>query len=207
MDYKLLVGGIAVVMNIIAFLPYIIDTARGKCKPHIFSWLIWTLITGVVFISQVAEHAGPGAWVTGVTTLINLIILVLSLKQGSAKVTLIDKLCLAFALPAVALCYFTEELLISISLVIIADILAFIPTIRKSLTRPHEETFITYPISVVRCMLGLFAITNFTFTTAAYPAVMLALYIFMTLLLLPSQPFYARRRKPEIIVDTKESEF
>lgn len=188
MEFKTVVGIIAVGLNVVAFLPYVIDTIRGKTKPHIYSWLIWTLITGIVFIGQQAEGAGAGAWVTGCTTAINLIIFLLALKKGSSDITLSDKLCLGSALVILVLWLLSSSMLLSILLVTLVDTLAFIPTIRKSLNKPEEETFITYPLSTLRCVLGLIAIESYTLITCAYPVAMLAMYALITVILIYKQP-------------------
>ncbi len=188
MEFKAVVGLLAVGLNIVAFLPYIVDTIRGKTKPHIYSWLIWTLITGIVFIGQHGEGAGAGAWVTGCTTAINLIILLLALKKGSTDITLADKLCLGSALIILVLWVLSSSMLLSILLVTLVDTVAFIPTIRKSLKAPEEETFITYPLSTLRCVLGIVAIESYTIITCVYPVAMLAMYALITLILIYKKP-------------------
>lgn len=188
MELKTVVGITAVVLNIIAFGPYIIDTLRGKTKPHMYSWFIWTVITGMVFVGQVTGDAGPGAWATGCTVAIDLFIFVLSLKYGTADITRADKICLAGALAALAVWAVSDSLVLSIILLTIIDTLAFVPTIRKILKSPGEETFITYPISSLRCLLSIVALSNYTIITGLYPFAMLAMYVLITAILLYKLP-------------------
>jgi len=188
MELKTLLGVITVGLNLLAFLPYIVDTIQRKTKPHIYSWLVWTLITGIVFVGQVADNAGAGAWGTGITTVIDLIILLLALRRGSSDVTLSDKLCLGSALAILVFWAVSNSMALSIILVTIVDVLAFVPTIRKTLKRPEEETFITYPISSLRCALGLLAIANYSVTTCLYPVAMLIMYSLLTSILVYKRP-------------------
>ncbi len=192
MELKILLGGAAVLLNIMAFGPYIYDIIKGKTKPHLYSWLIWALITGIVFVGQHAEGAGAGAWVTGVTTAINVVICLLALKWGTADITLADKICLGSALAVLGLWVVSDSLLLSIFLVTTVDTLAFVPTIRKILRAPHEETFITYPLSSLRCLLGLLAIANYNLVTCMYGVAMLAMYTLITGILLAGGPAVTR---------------
>lgn len=192
MELKVVLGIAAVGLNLIAFGPYIFDIIRGKTKPHLYSWLIWALITGIVFIGQHAEGAGAGAWVTGITTCINFVICLLAFKWGTSDITLSDKICLASALAILVLWMISDSMLLSIVLVTIVDVLAFVPTIRKILKAPHQETFITYPLSSIRCLLGLMAIANYSLVTCIYPLAMLAMYTLITGILLYERPVLMR---------------
>jgi len=198
MELKVVLGAIAVGLNILAFVPYILDILRGKTKPHLYSWLIWALITGIVFIGQHSEGAGAGAWVTGITTCINVIICLLAFKWGSADITFSDKICLASALAILVLWVVSSSMLLSIVLVTIVDVLAFVPTIRKILKAPRQETFITYPISSLRCLLGLMAISNYSVVTCIYPVAMLVMYLLITCILLYERPVLMRSLRLQI---------
>lgn len=207
MDHKIALGIAAVSLNILAFYPYIIDTIRGKTKPHLYSWLIWTLVTGIIFVGQLIDGAGPGAWATGATTLIDLVIFILAVRQRAAAITLFDKICLASAFIALPLWYFTDSLVLSVALLVTIEIAGFLPTIAKSIKFPGQETFITYPVSALRCLLSLFALTNFTFITAAYPMVILIICIVMTIILLPAQSFYKRKvRRLPVLLRAKQTQ-
>lgn len=188
MELKAVVGLVAATLNIFAFGPYIIDTLRGKTKPHMYSWFIWTVITGMVFIGQVTGEAGPGAWATGCMVAINLCIFLLSLKYGTADITRSDKLCLVGALVALAVWVTADSLVLSIMVLTLIDTLAFVPTVRKILKSPEEETFITYPISSLRCFLSVLALSNYSVITGLYPFAMLAMYSMITVILLYRLP-------------------
>ena len=189
----------AVGLNIIAFWPYIIDTIQRKTKPHMYSWLVWTIITGIVFVGQLADGAGAGAWSTGITTVINLVIFLLSIKRGTSDITLSDKLCLGSAFLVLAFWAFSNSMELSIVMVTIVDVLAFFPTIRKSYRKPKEETFITYPLSTLRCVLGILAIANYSVTTCLYPLAMFMMYGIVTTILLYRQPANFRKLRWHVL--------
>jgi hypothetical protein len=72
MTLALLFGIISILVALVAYYFYFRDMARGKTKPHAFSWLIWGLLAGTGFLAQVSAHAGIGAWATGLTSIESL---------------------------------------------------------------------------------------------------------------------------------------
>ncbi len=62
-DYKTLISIIAVLLTFGGYIPYILDTIRGKTTPHVYTWFIWALVTAIAFGLQVNAGAGVGSWV------------------------------------------------------------------------------------------------------------------------------------------------
>jgi len=56
------IGLIAVALAIIGHIPYIYDIYKGKTKPHIFTWVVWAIVTVLAFIANgkkvVAQELG-----------------------------------------------------------------------------------------------------------------------------------------------------
>ena len=59
---KEFLSGLAIVLTIVAFLPYIRSIKLGKTKPHVFSWIIWGITTVIASLAQFSDNAGVGAW-------------------------------------------------------------------------------------------------------------------------------------------------
>ncbi len=83
MEYKIFLGYLAVIIGIVSYVPYITNIFRGKTKPHAFSWLVWSVLTGIAFAAQVVEHGGAGSWITGSTALTCVVIFILALFKGN----------------------------------------------------------------------------------------------------------------------------
>ena len=60
-----ILGIIAIIISAASDLFYIVSVLRGDSKPHVFTWIIWSIVASIVFIAQISHNAGPGAWVTG----------------------------------------------------------------------------------------------------------------------------------------------
>lgn len=166
-------GMSAALAGVIQYIPYIRDILNGRTRPHAFSWFVWGLPCGIIFAAQVVEGAAAGAWATAVTTILCTFIFILSFFYGEKEIKLLDWICFALALLAVALWVITKNPLGSVILITIADMLGFAPTIRKSLKKPYDETLSTYAIGGLKWILSLFALKTLTFTICLYPIAMI----------------------------------
>lgn len=65
----------------------------------------------------------------------------------------------------------TRDPLLSVILAGVIDVVAFIPTFRKSWRKPWQENLSAYAIANVKLLLSLFALSHVSVVTAFYPAV------------------------------------
>lgn len=194
MDTKLILASIAIVMTLVGYSFYFRDIFAGKTKPHAYSWLVWALLTAIAFAGQLHDNGGAGAWVTGVTAAISFIIFFLAIKRGEKNVTRSDKINLAAALLAILPWLLIGDPLFSVILITIIDFLGFLPTIRKSWHKPHEETLIHYVLAGLKFVLAILALDNYTLTTWLYPASLVAANLFFVIMLIS-------RRKKHVVIE------
>lgn len=166
---KELLGTIAVILTFVGYVPYVRDILKGKTHPHIYSWFLWGLITIIIFALQMSDHAGPGAFVTLTAGVLCFFVLVLGIKFGKKDITKLDTYLLVLTLIAVCVWLFAKQPLFSVILATLADLLAFIPTVRKSWNKPFSETLAHYQINSFRFILAILALSHYTVITALYP--------------------------------------
>ncbi len=171
MDYKNIIGALSIVLAIFAYIPYIKDTLKGKTTPHIFSFFIWGFATLIIYALQVKGGAGAGSWGTICVALICLFIFVLGLRNGKKDITTVDVVFFILSLIALFLWLVTDQPILATILIVSVDVLAFVPTIRKSWNKPHSETLSLYAVSSFRHALELFAVKNINILTILNPAV------------------------------------
>lgn len=162
-------GGAAMVLCTVQYYSYFRGIFAGRVKPHVITWMIWSLIAGIGFAAQLTDHAGAGAWATGYTALLCLAVFALSFSHGDRSVTVIDALTLAFSLAAIVLWRVTSDPLNAVILISVANTLGFIPTIRKSYAKPYGEPIASYLVSNIKWGFALAALTSFTWTSTLYP--------------------------------------
>ncbi len=170
MNYKIFLGILATVIGIIGYVPYYKDVLSGKTKPHSFSWFGWVLLEGIGFFAQVHDKAGAGTYVTAGSTLLGLGIFVFSLKYGEKDIKTLDWLAFVAGIFGIVLWQITKNPLSAVLLIVLADILLFVPTYRKAFYKPREETLIEYFLSSVKWTVGILALQTYTLTTWLYPA-------------------------------------
>lgn len=170
-----ILSAIAVVLTFVAFVPYIRAVLAGTTVAHVFSWVIWALTTGVVFIAQLAGGAGIGAWPIGISALITTGVAVLAFsKRGDLTITRSDWMFLVAALSSLPLWWLTSDPLWSVVVLTVTDLLGFGPTIGKVWRAPRSENATFFLLFAIRNGIVLLALEHHSVTTALFPAAVAA---------------------------------
>lgn len=180
---KNLIGILAIILTFVGYAPYLRDLVRGKTKPHVFSWLVWTLTTAIIFALQLNAGGGLGSFVTLAVALISLTVFVLSLRRGEKDIKSIDVAFLVLALIAIPLWLVIKQPVLSILILTGIDILGFAPTIRKSWNAPYSETLSTYQITGVRHALSIIALAQYNIVTMLFPGIWVIANVFFSIML------------------------
>ena len=170
MDIKITLAAIAILMTLVGYFYYFRDIFAGKTKPHAFTWLVWASLTAIGFAGQISDNGGAGAYITGLTAAISFIIFFLALFKGEKEITRSDWISLGGAAAALLLWFLTDNPLLAVILITLIDFLGFVPTIRKSIRKPHEETLISYVLAGLKFVLAIIALDNYSAVTVLYPA-------------------------------------
>lgn len=170
MNMKELLALGATLLIAISYTPYVRDVVKEKTVPHPYSWFISGFITFIVFGLQVNKGGGWGAVPTFFGASAGILIFILSLRYKRAAITKSDTLFFMMALIAIGLWLIAKQAVLSVIIVSLIDILAFIPTYRKSWKRPDQETASFYYVSLLRFILSAIAVGHYNFVTLLYPA-------------------------------------
>ena len=169
--YKQLLSAIAIGLTLIAYYPYIRSILQGKTKPHVFSWIIWGTSTCIVFLAQLADKGGAGAWVIGFSGIISIYVAFLSyIKRSDSTITRLDWIFFIVAMTSLPVWYLTSDPLWAVVILTTVDVLGFAPTFRRSYIRPFEEHLMFYVIMAVRNLFVVSALENYSLTTVLFPA-------------------------------------
>lgn len=193
----------AVVLTFAMFWPYIAATRSGRIRPHVFSWVIWTLVTVSVFFAQVAGGAGVGALAIGISGCITGCVALLAWRRrADLEITRSDWGFLVAALSAIPAWWLTADPLWAVVILTGVDLSGFGPTYRAAWRRPHHEHVGFFAVGAVRNVLVIAALETVSVTTALFPAAVGVGCVLLVVLLLvrrrlvpdPSgQPGVARR--------------
>lgn len=172
-DYHIIFGALGVLLGLVAYGLYFRSIFRGETKPHIFTWLTFTLIDGTVFFAQILHGAGPGSWILLLSVVENTIVVVLATRWGEKHITRSDWVSFFGALFGILLWWLTDNALAAVVVASIINILAVVPTLRKSYLRPDQESVTLWSIDLLRFSLSMAALVSFNLTTALFPAVII----------------------------------
>ena len=178
--YKEIFSAIAIALTFIAFLPYIRSIIQEETKPHVFSWIIWGSTTFIVFLAQLEDSGGIGAWPIGVSGVITLYVAFLAyIKKSDITITKTDWLFLIMAIASLPFWYFTSNPLWAVAILTTVDVIGFGPTIRKSYNHPFEEQVTFFAIFAIRNLLVIIALEHYSVTTVLFPAVISAVCVML----------------------------
>jgi hypothetical protein len=177
-------GIMGVVLIIGCAVPYFVALWKKTAKPHVFSWVLWCLINAIIFAAQTVSGAGAGAWTAGAAVLTCGAIAAYALKYGEKDFTLSDWAIFLMALAALPLWAATKNPLWSVILVSVIDTVAFLPTLRKSWNKPHQEVALAFFVGGVGSACGLVAMEDYSFTNCIYPLVIVVVNTLFTATLL-----------------------
>ncbi len=163
-------GYLSLLFAFASYAPYMWSTWKGKTRPHVFTWIIWTLVMAIGTAGQYAGGAGAGAWSTTFTAVSCFIIVILALRQGDKNITRHDVIIFAAALSAIPLWLMTNNPFTAIIIVTVIDLLGYLPTLRKAYHKPQEEMAMSYLITNFKHLAGFFAMTTYSWTTMLYPS-------------------------------------
>jgi len=161
----------AIALTFIAFFPYIRSILQGKTKPHVFSWVIWGTTTFIVFLAQLADEGGVGAWPIGVSGIITVYVALLAfLKKSDSSITRSDWAFFIVAMSAIPFWYLSNDPLWAVVILTSVDVIGFGPTIRKAYCYPFEEQLTFFVLMAMRNLFVIIALENLSVTTILFPA-------------------------------------
>ncbi len=169
-EVKIVLGYMAVMLGFIAYGFYFKDIFKGRTRPHAFSWLIWALITAEAYWAQVVKGGGAGAWATGAASIICFMIGLLALSKKERKFSVYDWITLTAALVAILLWFTTNDPLSSVIILSVTDLIGSIPTVRKSIAHPEQETAKAYAMHGIKFAIAILALQAYSLTTWLFPA-------------------------------------
>ena len=174
-EIKIILGTIAAILALISSYLYIRDILRGNTKPHTYTWLIWAIVTTIAFFGQWVSGAGPGSWATGVSAIVTIFTLCLSLKggYGTKDITNFDTICFVLAILSILPWALTNNILWSIILATFIDLIAFFPTMRKTWHAPQSESLGSMWVDAVKHSLSISSMGTYSFVNVIYPPAVL----------------------------------
>ncbi len=175
---------IAAILAIIGNISYLKDVIKGHVHPHPYTWFIWSIVSMTTFLGGLAKGAGIGALPTGVAEAFTIIIFLFSLKyifkRKTGHIRKVDHYFLVIALVGLIPWALTNDPTVSVVIVVLIDIVAFMPTLRKTWAHPETERPLLYEMNVARHILTLFSLGAYNIATTFHSIAMICTNLVMT---------------------------
>ncbi len=175
MDYKIILGYLAVAVELVSYFIYFVGIWKGKTKPHAFTWLVWGTLNVVAFLAVLFSGGEAGSWVLGVNALACFAICIIGFIQKHVEYDKYDWIALIGALVGIFLWWITKNPLCAVVLVTLSDAIGSIPIFRKAYRAPFEENIPAFALGLLYYPPAIAALRSFTLTTWLYPAVVIML--------------------------------
>ncbi len=148
---------IGTLLTTISFVPYLRDIIRHGARPRLVSWVIWTVLLGLMASVSFQEHQLASAIVSTVSMFGCFSVVVLGWRYASRSITQLEKVTLVAAGLAIGLWFIFDQPLLALVAALAADCVAYIPTLIHGWTEPDEESWQAYAIGAVGELLVLVA--------------------------------------------------
>lgn len=162
---------LSIALIFIGYIPYIRDIFKGKTHPHIFSWIIWSILNFCLFWLQWDAWAWFASWIVLILWVNSTFITFLGLKYWKKDIRKIDIFFFGAALLVIPLWLLLDQALLSAIIVTGIGVFAFAPTIRKTWVNPYSETVVTYVITTFRHVLTILALSEYNIITVIFPGI------------------------------------
>jgi len=179
---------------IVGFFLYVRDIYSKQTKPHIYTWLIWTITQGTAVIGVWYGKGGSTCTIClSISATLVFLTFLYSVKNGIKNITRSDTLVLIITLLAIVVWWQLHNPILAIFMVSAIDAFGYIPSYRKSWIEPYSETLTAWAIFCVGNLSAILALKEYNFLTLTYLTTVVICNLMVLIIL------YFRRRARSII--------
>jgi hypothetical protein len=164
-------GLAATLLGIIGAAPYIFNTFRRKTKPHRIAWLIFLILSIIIFTSQFALGARASLIFYGWTMVNNIVIFSLSMRKngGYGDISPLNIACFCLAVIAILLWGTTSSPILALISVLVADGIGSTLIVFKAYKHPYTETLFMWSLGIIAGALNILAVGRLVPSQLAAP--------------------------------------
>lgn len=170
LDWHILFAVISGVLQASSILPYIQGMLKGTTRPNAVSWSLWLVLQIIAISGQVSSGASWSLVFLFATTFNIVLVLFFSSRgYGYKKYGGIDFVCLLAAIAAIVVWKTTGNPVFAISMAVVADFIALVPTIAKTYKEPFSESVASWVLLVAAASFAALSTTKFDIANLLYP--------------------------------------
>jgi hypothetical protein len=183
-DLRAELMALGALLVLVSAVPYLLDITRGRTRPRIFSWIVWTLLSAIATVAAYTEGEYPSAALTAAATVETGSIVALGWKYGNRNFERLDAYCLVGVTIGLVLWAVFHSPLVGLMAALAIDIMAAIPTVRHAWRKPREEPAAAYALCAVAALCFLAPMRTYTLMGLLYPMYSLTINTAITAIIL-----------------------
>ena len=164
-------------------VPYMIDIMKGRAVPARAARTMFLLLLVITLAQQHSLGSGLAMAVTVGETLSSIMLFGLAMKYGVGGLKRNDIVCYSLLLLSLVIWRITNNALVALHVSIVADTVAFWPTLEKTWRKPKSETVLFFWGGVVAPLFSILAAGSLSYSVIVFPAY-LSLINFVEVLLI-----------------------
>ena len=168
-SWQSVVGYAAGAISLAGFLPYAVAIVRRRARPNRATWIIWSVVSALLFASYDASVGGAARWVPLSDAIGTAVIAVLSFRHGEGGLGRFDRACLGLAGVSAVGWGLSGSAEVALGMNVFVAVLGALPTVRKAYLDPASESLLTWCIFLSGNALNLVAIEAWSLKSATYP--------------------------------------
>ena len=157
----------ALVLFVVAFIPYILAIIQGVAKPSIVSWIIWASLDTVYFAAMRDKETVNGQIIGAITGA--WIVVIIALKFGQSGWTRKDKIAIVGGAFGVILWALTSNALAAMIVSSVVAIWGSIPTFVSAFQEPGTEDKLAWTIFWLSCVAAIIAVPKWDLAHSLQP--------------------------------------
>lgn len=160
-------------------IPYLVGVIRGTIEPNLTSWFLWSFISFALLVTYKSNGADNNIWPVffGFTNPV-LVTIAMLWKGKFKKPKTLEYVCGGISMTALILWWFVRDeketflAELALCLSIVADLCAFIPTMRYVRRNPEKDLPLAWTLFAIGYALALGALPVITFASVVLPVYM-----------------------------------
>ncbi|HVS78783.1 MAG TPA: hypothetical protein VHD84_00635 [Candidatus Saccharimonadales bacterium] len=153
-------GAISIILALWAAIPYIFSIIKGRTRPHQLTWLVFSIMNGIVLVSQYLKGGRASVMISLVWFITSSIDFGLSLKYGLRGTSRWDGLLFGLSIVTIAAWVLTKNPSVAIWLTVAIDVLATTMMVLKIKARPNSEASGPWIIATVAYIFTIVSVIN-----------------------------------------------
>lgn len=168
-NIQIYIGYAAGILGFIPYIPLIISMRRGRTKPNLAGWLLYTVAMLMIVASSIALGAWQAVWLAMAYIIGQLLVIITSFKTGYFAFSKFDYACFAISLLGLILWIYTKNPIYALVLNVFVDAMGTLTITRKTWLNPGTEDTFAWFLSFLIAILNVFAVASFDISNALYP--------------------------------------